>query len=259
MTTLDSTASLAVAELVFFSLALLVSAAVVFRHGFSRQAGWVFLVILCILRIIGSSATLYIHTHAYPPSTSVLELATITSSIGTAPLLMALLGVLGRIHNALRAAAKNLNDMVFHGFHLVAIVALILAIVGGVFRAKHDPSKQTTGESLIKASSIIFVAVFVAAAAITVLTFMRKQYVRATDQKLVLASILVLPLLLVRVIYLVIVSFSTDPDSEFYYANVNVYVSAFMQFLMEALVVIVFSTAGLLVPKQSKDANLAGP
>jgi hypothetical protein len=248
MTHLDSDASLAVAQIAFFGAAIPFALAATLRQGMSRQAGWIFLVILCILRLIGGSATVYIHTHTYPPSTGLLELATITSSIGTAPLLMALLGLLSRIHAGLTKATRHhIPTRTFRIIHIITIIALIIAINGGIFRSSSKASKQSTGTSLSKASSIIFLAVFLVTAAITATTFTRRRDARVSDRRLVLACGAVLPFLLVRVVYLVIVSFTTDTSSVFYYEDVDVYITAVMQFLMEGIIVIVLTAVGLMV------------
>ena len=249
MTILNSTADLAIAEITFFGLALVLTLLVVVRHGFSRKTGWILLSILCLLRLIGGSATLFIQTHPMPPSKDLLELATITSAIGTAPLLMALAGVLGILHNGMKSAAKNVGDLQFRIIHVVSVVALVLAIIGGIFHLNDNTAKQSTGESLTKTASVMFLAVFAALAAISILTALRKVYVWTSERKLLIACLAVLPFLLVRVIYAVLVAFCTSPSSIFYFANVDIYVSAFMQFLTEAMVILIFTSAGLLVPK----------
>lgn len=134
MAPLTPKGDLAIAEVAFFSLALILSAYVVIRHGFNRQLGWLYLIILSLLRLIGASCSLYIEVNN---STNV-----------------------------------------------------------GLY--------DTTA-----------------------------------------------PFLCVRVLYTVVVAFeSGNPQSVFYYHNVDVYVTAFMQFLMEAAVVCIFVTAGLLTPRK---------
>lgn len=255
MSTLGPIASLAVSEIVFFGLAFILSIFVVLRHGFSRQAGWIFLLLLCILRLIGGSATLYIRTHPFPPSEDLVETASITSSIGLAPLLMAHAGILGRLNNGMMVSKNAVDRRIFHAVHLLAVTALVLAIVGGVFRLKPDPSQQTTGSDLSKAASIIFLAAFIGFAAIAIFLFGRKSHAGSSESKIALASVAALSFLLVRVVYTILTSFCTSRTSDFYFANVNVYVTAFMQFLMEAVVVAIFATAGLLTPQTAKEGS----
>ena len=256
MTTLGPKGGLAIAEIVFFAPALILSLFIVFRHGFTRQMGWVYLVLLSLLRLVGSGALLYSQSNN-DQSVALLTTIYITNAVGTAPLLLALLGFLARVHDGMKAQATNLPDLVFRGISLLAIVGLALAIVGGIDVSDRSASasKLKTGHDLARAGSCIFLVIYLTLAAITILTFTRKSSVLTGERKLVDAGVAALPFLLVRIVYAVIVSFTTDPNSDFYAASVNVYISAFMQFLMEAIVVVIFVTAGLMTPKRQKVAT----
>ncbi len=275
MTNITSKGGLAIAELVFLYVdlleisgpltltfvhsapALIVAIFILFRHGFRRQLGWIYLVLLSLLRIIGASVVLYMESTG-DESTSLYVTAAITSAVGTAPLLLLLLGVLSRIHDSLSITGANISPQIFRVIQLVSTVALILAIVGGVDQDGSNPSDAHTGHELSEAASILFLAVLIILAAIAVLTFFRVSAVPQSEQKLVWAALAALPFLLVRVLYTVIVSFS-HPGSPFYFQDVDVYISAFMQFLMEAIVVMLFVAAGLATPKkQVQQASVAG-
>lgn len=251
MTSLDPKGGLAAAEIAFFGPSLIISAFIVFRHGFSRRLGWFYLVMLSLLRLIGASTLLYAETQD-DYSTAVLETIYITSAVGTAPLLLALLGFLQRVHDGMKAHGSNINAQIFRGISLLAVVSLVLAIIGGVYSTETNPGKVSTGHSLMKAASVLFLAIYLILAGIAIFSFLRKSYALMGERKLVDAAVAALPFLLVRVVYTVIVSFSTSPSSIFYFRSVNVYVSAFMQFLMEAFTVVIFIVAGLLTPKREE-------
>jgi hypothetical protein len=245
-------ASLAAAELAFFSPAFLFGVFLLIRHGFSRQLGWFYVVTLSILRIIGASVTIYMDVnHTY--TASLEETVFITSAVGTAPLLLALMGFLERIN--LGMDRKGLPLIVFRPLHLAALAGLVIAIVGGVDEQHTDASDYHTGRALIKAAAIIFLAIYIGLALITLYTGMNKTYILSNEWNLMRGCILALPFMLVRIIYTICAAFSSK-GSIFFFADVNVYVSAFMQFLMEAIVVSIFVVAGMLTPRAPKRQHL---
>ena len=85
---------LAIAELVFYIPALFLAIIVTIRHGFSKQSGWVYLVLLALIRIVGSILQLVVMNHA---SVGLVVAAVILSGIGLSPLLFAMLGLLQRV------------------------------------------------------------------------------------------------------------------------------------------------------------------
>lgn len=80
-------------ELIFYFPAIVVATIVCSRHGFGRSAGWVFTLILCLIRIIGACCQLATYNS---PTEGLLEAVIILESIGISPLLLATLGLLSR-------------------------------------------------------------------------------------------------------------------------------------------------------------------
>lgn len=259
--TLNSHADLAAAEITFYVPALCLSALVCLKQGFSKNLGWFYLVLISLLRIIGGSCTIYIVTQNNH-SNGLLETAAITSAIGTAPLLLVLMGFLERINQ--RMSSNGIPMLVFRPIHLLSLVALILAIVGGVDKA--DAGSYQTGATCSKVASILFLVVYLSLVVITILTTMRKSRIPAAEHTLSLISIIVLPFILVRVIYTIAVSFG-KPGSLFDAVSPNIWIQAFLMFSMEAFCVSLYIYAGLRTPKQtvveknavgSYDANESG-
>lgn len=260
MTNIDSRGGLAVAEIAFFSPAFILAVGVCIKQGtFTRNAGWLYLVILSILRLIGASVTLYMETQN-DYSVSLIETAAITSSIGTAPLLLVLMGLLEQLHTQLRQTGHGYSQNIFRPIHLIALVALVLGIVGGTYRTEtNNPDNVKTGESCSEAGALLFLAVYLGLAIITLLTAVtRMSFIASTEKFLIIAGVCVLPFVLVRIIYTVAVSFA-KPGSTFYYGTPNVYVEAFMMFAMEAIAVIFYTWAGLLTPKATPVPKEADP
>ena len=249
---LDNHGILSAVEIAFFSPILIISAYICFRHGFNRKVGWFYLVTLSLLRLIGASCLLYAEVNN-DDNQSLLEAYYVCSSIGTAPLLLALLGFLTRINGGMDH--KALSPRTFTPLHLTAIAALVLAIVAGTFAGQSDPSDVNLGHDLGEAAACIFMGIWAALTGITAITFLRISHVRSIERKLLYAALASIPFLIVRVIYAVAVSFSHDKSSPLYQYNVNIWIQAFLQFAMEAIVVILYVSAGILTPEAPKETE----
>ncbi len=91
---LDARGYISIVELILYVPCLLVGVIVCARHGFSRSSGWIFLVILCLIRIIGSVCNIVSYGS---PSENLYETIAILDSVGISPLLLATLGILTRL------------------------------------------------------------------------------------------------------------------------------------------------------------------
>lgn len=92
-----------IVELIVYIPALVTAIIVTSRHGFHRASGWIYTVILCVVRIAGAICQLLSYTDH---SDGLLKATLIIDSIGLSPLLLATLGVLSRLYvhpNALRS------------------------------------------------------------------------------------------------------------------------------------------------------------
>src|ERR1700739_3343160 len=89
----NSRGGVSIFELIIYFPAIVVAAIVCSRHGFGRSSGWIFTLILCLVRIIGACCQLV----TYHSETKVLlEAVVILDAIGISPLLLATLGLLSR-------------------------------------------------------------------------------------------------------------------------------------------------------------------
>ncbi|KAK0825627.1 hypothetical protein LTR73_006781 [Friedmanniomyces endolithicus] len=227
---------LAAAELAFFAPALLIGLYIVFRHGFTRQMGWVYIVILSILRIVGASATLNMAATNIA-STALLETAAITSAVGTAPLLLALMGFLERINTGMEH--KGVSRLAFRLLHLVSLAALVVAIIGGIDRMDSNASQVSTGQKLSETASMLFLGVYLALAGIALFGVANVRWILAGEKVLMRACVLAIPVLAVRIAYSIASAFA-NAGSVFYFGSVN------------AIVLVLFIVAGLMTPKMEK-------
>lgn len=84
---------LSVVELVVYVPTFIIAIIICSRHGFARASGWIYTVILCLVRIVAAVCQLLTYTDH---STGLLKATLIIDSIGISPLLLATLGMLSR-------------------------------------------------------------------------------------------------------------------------------------------------------------------
>jgi hypothetical protein len=91
---LDGREILSAVEIALYSPFLIAALAVCFRHGFKRAEGWIFLLLLCLIRLVGAACDISTHNS---PSQGLYVTVAILDSIGISPLLLATLGILSRL------------------------------------------------------------------------------------------------------------------------------------------------------------------
>lgn len=249
---LDSRSIVYIVQVIFFVPALLASIFVAFKQGMGRNALWIYLVLLSILRIVGGGTG--VASQYYPDSQGVVETSVICSTVGLSPLLMGWLSVLGRINDGM--SAKRFNSTILLLLHLPVLAALALAIYGGTNLFDDDPSKVHDALTYTKAGVLIFVALLALIALINVYFLLHKRYTLLGEHKLIYAGILVTPFLMVRIIYSILADFNWGNSTIFSLSSDShkaVVVEAIMFVLMEFIVVIIWLLAGFFtkpVPKE---------
>lgn len=91
----STTEAISIAELIVYIPIFFLTLFIVFRHGFQRQMGWIYLVIFCTVRCAG--AGFKIASANDPTNVTDLEWSAILQSVGLSPLLLASLGLLKRV------------------------------------------------------------------------------------------------------------------------------------------------------------------
>ena len=86
---------ISILQLFFYIPACFIAFWLAFRHGFHRNAGWVYLVLLSLIRIVGSCARLETISD---DSNGAETTAAICFSIGISPLILLCLGLLSRVY-----------------------------------------------------------------------------------------------------------------------------------------------------------------
>lgn len=90
---LNKQAGVSILELILYIPCLLIALKVCLRHGFGRNSGFIFTLLLCLIRIIGACCQL---ASTSSTSTGLFEAVFILQSLGLSQLLLATLGLLSR-------------------------------------------------------------------------------------------------------------------------------------------------------------------
>lgn len=85
----DTTGKIAIAQLVFFLLAIPVAFYCIFMHGKHGLFGWLFIAIFCIIRIVGAALIVNDESGNKPVS----EAGLIISSVAVAPLIIGIAAI----------------------------------------------------------------------------------------------------------------------------------------------------------------------
>jgi hypothetical protein len=94
--TLQDQGKLAIAELIFYIPAAAIALFTCFKHGFGRSLGFFYLILLGVIRIVGSSITLYVESASHPSET-LITTGVVLASVGLSPLLNALVAFIKRV------------------------------------------------------------------------------------------------------------------------------------------------------------------
>ncbi|KAI0662460.1 hypothetical protein C8Q70DRAFT_931321 [Cubamyces menziesii] len=179
------------------------------RNGFARKAGWISLVVLSIIRIIG--AVTHILSEENPTNVTDRIIYGIMESAGTSPLLIATVGFL----RTTTQFGLDGTTLVIKGLRLAglaSLVGLILAIIGGSeIGNATTQSALNTGTNLRHSGAIIFAVVYGVTVLLTAYCWANKSVILKYRQRLLTGIIITLPFIFVRVLYGVLSSFAPSP------------------------------------------------
>jgi hypothetical protein len=242
-----------VVNLAFYVPALPLSLYIVVRQGFSRKAGWIYLAVLSILRIIGAITGLAAINN---PSQSLIECSTITYGIGVTPLLLALLGMLQRVNEAM--SIPKLSPRLFHTMNIPIMIGLIFSILGGLDEFNANVDTQNTGIHHLKMATTIYAVMLLILFGVAVLLVMSSASVKACNKNLLFIALASVPFLGVRVVYALLTSF--DRSSVYFTSNSDsiqaVAAQAIMSVAMEFIIMILYIAGGFSVIKTASQVQV---
>jgi len=238
---------LAIAILVYYTLALPIAVLNCIKHGFGRHGGWLYLVSMAIVRIIGACLTI---AAEQKPSTGLYVAAAIFSAIGLVPLLLTLMGTLKRVNDGIHAF-KQLPPRAFQLTHLVTLVGLILSIIAGSQSSSTKPSTVQDVRTERKAGATLLLASAILNSLIAIFLLTRIKHAQIGDRVLLYCALGSIPFLLARVIYGMLLAFAHG--SAFNPISPNIYLQAFMQILMEMICFTLYAASGRMAPKMEPE------
>ncbi|KAJ6119275.1 hypothetical protein N7523_003555 [Penicillium sp. IBT 18751x] len=284
-----TTEGVAIAELIVYTPVALCALFVVFRHGFHKQLGWIYLVIFSGIRIGGS--IMEILSTKNPDNASDKEWATILQSVGLSPLLLSTLGLLKRITDETservpsdptsggnlilqgfaaysgiigrlasiytnKATATSRRSKIIQLIHIPALIALILAISGGTDQASSNISDHQTGKTETRATIILFLVIYIAACFLWVITVRDLGRMASSQRRLFLGILLALPFIAVRLLYSLITDFANNP--KFSFVDGDAAIQLGMATIEEFVVVLMYTVLGLITPRSTIDPAVGG-
>jgi hypothetical protein len=279
MANLTTVNKISIAELAVYTPALAIAFLLSWRHGFGRNAGWLYLIIFSVARLLG--AALQLATIDQPTNTGLLTGAATLQNVGLSPLLLTALGLLGRVIESARHGSGSAellpSPRILRLVQTVVLVGLILGIVGGVklgvkvsdaaadaartgrpFAYPPTPTESTAGLALL-------VAGFGLLAGATALCALHVRSAERGERRLLGAVAAALPFILVRVIYSCMSTFANNPDFRQFGGSGGDTAASYligMAVVMEMVAVAIFEGVGLTlrrIPKGERktvDANI---
>ena len=191
-----------------------------------------------------------------PTDASLFEGSAILQNVGLSPLMLATIGLLSRLLDSIHRSKRTmLHSSMFHLIHLIIIIGLILGIVGGI-NAANDfiSSGRYTPGALSKAGTALFIVAYVAIVIFVLFMSFHVSHAEKGEKRIFIAVVISLPLLLVRIIYSSLSTFSHD--SSFNLLTGSVTVILCVALIEEFVIVMVFEGTGLTLKRVDKPQHL---
>ncbi len=249
----DTYDGLAVAQIILYVVFLAGAVFLCLKHGFLKSAGWRYLLVLGLVRIIGSA--LRLATISAPTDQNLYVGWLVLNGLGLGPLILMLLGLLSRTFESMRRNGHDVVKPLFHrAIQTLMLVAMILLIVGGfssTFTVGAGGAPQVSYAETSKVGSGLMIGVFVLLCLETLLALLNQGYVTQGEHRIVFAVVACLPFVLVRLVYSELLVFA--------HVRSTAWLMLAMEVVMEAIVVVICEALGFSLakaPEESKSADV---
>ncbi|CAK7242143.1 MAG: hypothetical protein STHCBS139747_003623 [Sporothrix thermara] len=248
---------ISILQIAFFIPSLVVAATLSYRHGFKRSAGWIYLLILSLMRIIG--AGLQLGTMNAPDNIHLAIGAQTLQNIGLSPLILVLLGLTTRSYLAMPETdrPKIPNARILRLLQLVVAVGLALILSGGIKLGNQVGEDLAKGLPLsynVSTESKVGIVLILAGFALLVLSaavlLARISAVPSGEKRLLVSIFIAVPFVFVRLLYSILAVFDTaNPNfRQFGGSTTAGYYVLGMCTVMEIVAVIIFELVGMTLP-----------
>ncbi|KAG8668748.1 hypothetical protein FPOAC2_08052 [Fusarium poae] len=236
---------IAIAEIVVYTFILFGALFLCKTHGFARNAGWFYIIILSLARLIGSSMLLA--TINDPNNTNLYIGWIVLNGLGLGPLVLILLGLLDRLFNTIKSqGGTGINALYQRAVHLLMLAAVILISVGGASSSYTldgaSPTIKYSTESKIGVSLMIVVLVLVIGQFL--LALRSQSYIVDGERRILIAVGASLPFAIVRLAYTCTLILGGHKQDVWIYLGAGV--------IMEIIVAIICEAVGFTLHKVPK-------
>ncbi|EKJ73506.1 hypothetical protein FPSE_06124 [Fusarium pseudograminearum CS3096] len=236
---------IAIAEIVVYTFLLFGALFLCKTHGFSRNSGWFYIIILSLARLIGSSMLLA--TINDPDNTNLYIGWIVLNGLGLGPLILILLGLLDRLFNTIKSqGGAGINVLYQRVVHLLMLVAVILISVGGASSSYTldgaSPTIKYSTESKLGVSLMIVVLVLVIGQLLFALR--NQSYIVDGERRILIAVGASLSFVIVRLAYTCTLILGGHKQDVWIYLGAGV--------IMEIAVVIICEAIGFTLHKVHK-------
>jgi hypothetical protein len=245
-----------IGEIVVYTPCLAIAVLLAVRHGFGRSAGFLFMIVFCLARIIGPCMQLA--TISQPTNISLYSGAAILNNLGVSPLMLSLLGFLSRLLDSIHKSHNTFVDTrILKFIELVITVGIILGIMGGVNAGSAYQTTHTyTPGTLSKAGISLLIVSYVGTVLATIATSFHLSHAEQGMRRLFVAISISLPLLLIRLIYSIISTFTRNKKFNLLEGSVTVFLCVAL--IEEFIIVIILESVGLTLQKVAKEEHVEG-
>ncbi|RDW94675.1 hypothetical protein BP5796_00438 [Coleophoma crateriformis] len=247
--TLSYRNAVSIAELIVYLPSLAVALLLCTRHGFGRSSTFWFLVIFTLARVVGPGMELA--TMSDPTNVSLYEGVVILQSIGLSPLMMSTTALLSRLLGNIQKSTNTfLKTRMLQLVELVILVALILGIVGGIQSSNGIAQGSYHPNALNKVGVALFIACFAVIVMATIALSFSVAHADQGEKRILAAVAISLPFMLVRLIYSIMVTYTTA--KAFNQLTGSVTVLLCVALIEEFIIVVIYEAVGVTLPKVPK-------
>lgn len=244
MTALTQNDKVAIGQLVVFVFFFFAGIYLCLKHGWGRSAGFLYVVIFSLARIIGDAMLLA--TLSAPTNTSLFVGWAVLNGIGLTILILVSLGLLTRLFDSLGRTGHPVKPIFQRIIQLLMLVSLVLQIVGGT-----EANYTITGSgykinypAISKAAMGITIFVTVLVILEAFFLFNNQAYIAAGEHRLLWGVIVAFPFIIVRLAYSCLIIFADR--------TAGVWLNLGMSVIMEMLAVLIYIAVGVMTDKVAK-------
>ncbi|KAI3337050.1 hypothetical protein HD806DRAFT_475494 [Xylariaceae sp. AK1471] len=242
--------NISIAQIIIYVPALAIAIFLCIRHGFGRNAGWLFLIIFSIARILG--AALQLATISDPKNLSLYFGALTLQSIGLSPLSIMLIALINRALESMEHTRNALvNPRVLRLVQILVLVGLILSAVGGSNSGSdYAKTMQYVVSPLTQAGVALTIVGFALLVLTTGVVGLNISHAEPGEKRVVLAVALSLPFLLIRIIYSAVGAFGHNPAFNQVTGDINILLGTAV--IEEIIIVFIVESIGLTLSVRPK-------